>query len=118
MTKPLDLAAIKERAEKATLGPWLSSDADKKRGKRVIVVKQGALAAVHCDEDSFFHDPHGKANAAFIAASRTDIPALVAEVERLGQIMKQAKKLSRQGGEWTSQYTLCEELTRILNGGE
>jgi len=64
------LNAIKERAEKVTLGPWeLDTDDNgiwNKGGKNYL--GQVTLST---------------ADAKFIAASREDIPQLVAEVERL-----------------------------------
>ena len=72
-----ELAAIEELAKKATPGPWFNNGGinpaicaslPKKANKKIVSWNrfQGNLA-----------DPK------FIAASRTDIPALVAEVRRL-----------------------------------
>lgn len=82
MNKPLDLSAIKARAEAATPGPW--SDlcyivyAQTKPGSTFDI----PLADASLDECPFSHD-QCEANAQFIAHARTDIPALIAEVERL-----------------------------------
>ena len=74
-----ELAAIRERAEKATPGPWFGEGAE--------VFTRG--------DASFNWIPtiyHGRSpeqcrqqeqDAAFIAHARTDIPALLAQVERL-----------------------------------
>lgn len=63
------LTAIKERAEKATHGPW---NADI---YTIYSEKDGHIAEVV--DDNQFNNMH------FIAHARQDIPALVAEVERL-----------------------------------
>ena len=71
----LDLGPIKAREAPATAGPWQPFDAE------------GALLS-HCyahvtgDPDSFWRG-NTKADGIFIAHARQDIPALVAEVERL-----------------------------------
>ena len=65
----LDLAAIKARCAAATPGPWRLS-----RSEEII-----------CGDDMYLIDGGGIApsDAEFIAAARTDVPALVAEVVRL-----------------------------------
>lgn len=76
-----DLQAIRARCEAATLGPWecgkylggagyLHRKADNLRG----ITQLGCIA-------NFFINP--TANVAFCAAARTDIPALLTEVERV-----------------------------------
>lgn len=68
----LDLDAIQERADNASEGPWIVylgdtwyvHSADYSEG----------VAAISGEHDG---------NAIFIAAARTDVPALVAEVRRL-----------------------------------
>ena len=61
----LDLEAIKARCELATPGPWEARDGYVWRGDTSLA---GTLRP---------------ADASFAAAARTDVPALVAEVERL-----------------------------------
>lgn len=83
------LAEIKARAEAATPGPWepfewYHSD-------------DGGWAAVgphHVDVDGYEPDEPGSLiheratlDAAFISAARTDVPDLVAEVERLRELI-------------------------------
>jgi len=75
------LNAIKERAEKATPGPWFFDVGRKERlDCRPAVIE-------HFDYDhgeSFIHgDIADITDAEFIANAREDVPALVAEVERL-----------------------------------
>lgn len=64
-----DLQAIRMRAEAATPGPWVKdNDSPIVRGPEMILYDEGG----HSDPD-----------ADFIAAARTDVPALLAEVDRL-----------------------------------
>jgi len=61
------LNAIKERAAKATPGPWRSA----------------GLYGVRTQNDEALSIPLRPEDATFIAYAREDVPALVAEVERL-----------------------------------
>lgn len=65
-----ELQAIKKRAENATEGPWHTP-------MRLILGKDGYVA-----------NTSRIADADFIAASRQDIPKLVAEVERLRKALE------------------------------
>ena len=70
----MNLEQIKRRAEKATAGPWAVEGGqvmNETRGYAVCLI--GDYAAGANDE----------ADAAFIAAARSDVPALVARVEEL-----------------------------------
>lgn len=74
-----ELAAIEERADAATPGPWRIS---RLRDGSDLVMSDGAPAGVVADcrdERGFNGDP----DATFIAAARSDVPALLAEVRRL-----------------------------------
>lgn len=90
---PEQLAAIKARADKATAGPWEVNDNRVARpypfftfcvaltddnGVRYYVRSTPEVGSA---EDDF----------AFIAHARTDVPALVAEVERLRKVEAAAK---------------------------
>lgn len=72
----LDLAPILARADAATEGPWRLQTAacDHPDADNHSAIKGGGALVVACAED---------ADATFIAAARTDIPALVSEVTRL-----------------------------------
>lgn len=79
----LDLDAIRQRAEEATPGPWgvhgdygLWSD-----GAGVWVMQDDCLPG----------GTLGGADAEFIARARTDVPALLAEVERLTRERDEAR---------------------------
>lgn len=71
-----ELQAIKARAEAATLGPWTAETV-------------GPCSCGQCPAHvNVFAGPHqwpkiNPPDAEFIAHARTDVPALVAEVERL-----------------------------------
>lgn len=80
----LDLDAIEARANAATAGPWVQ---DLESFGHADVYTQDASmfgGTVHTHDDPY---PRGGFNpaedAAFIAAARQDVPALVAEVRRL-----------------------------------
>lgn len=68
----LDLTAIKKRIEAASAGPWTAADDGLVWATRLGDPVSGSVEI----ED-----------AEFIAAARTDIPALVAEVERLRRLL-------------------------------
>jgi hypothetical protein len=72
-TNKLDLTAIRKRAESATEGPWEwdeSSNCIDAPGFEVCI-------------DAMNHD------AEFIAHARQDVPALIAEVERLRESLEE-----------------------------
>lgn len=78
--KPLDLAPIKARAEAATPGPWIVSCRE--------LMREGETLIAHmCGQDVLGKSPNaacvGSYDQVFIAHARQDIPALIAEVERL-----------------------------------
>lgn len=73
MTSELDLEAIRSRAAAATPGPWEAT-----RTYPFLVLQSGGESAISVNLAT---DP--EPDAAFIAHAREDIPALVAEVERL-----------------------------------
>ena len=75
---PERLAEIRARAEAATEGPWGRHPAPKGRGQRVTN-KDGATLFVNERPGQM----RARVDATFIAAARTDVPELVAEVERL-----------------------------------
>ncbi len=83
---PDELAAIEARANAATPGPW-TEHADGSlppdpRKIRYVRAPNGAAIASFLRTQGL--DPHeALMNGVFIAAARTDVPALVAEVRRL-----------------------------------
>src|SRR5262245_26742525 len=83
------LAAWRKLAEEATEGPWRLDSA--KRFEFREPDDPGDQALVGGDDTCpgivWEHGPTGTANAAFIAAARTAVPALLDEVERLGALL-------------------------------
>lgn len=89
-----ELQAIKERAEKATLGPW---KADKCGGgvktehpeaQEVSGYWGGSHNGVcNLNDGEYIENSNDKHDAEFIANARQDIPNLLAEVERLNAII-------------------------------
>lgn len=74
MLSPADLAAIRARANAASPGPWRALGSD-----RDILGPEGPVwTQVIVSTDVVFIE-----DAAFIAASRVDVPVLLDEVERL-----------------------------------
>jgi hypothetical protein len=84
----LDLAAIRERASKATPGPWEIGMLTDTRLPGVMSVQCDGSGPVILEMTGWArigerdHDEAGE-TAAFIAHARTDVPALINEVERL-----------------------------------
>jgi hypothetical protein len=80
-----ELAAIKQRAEKATPGPWFAHGAtvspDPASDHHGWPPDPQCLAALNDGE--YVANPNAGADAEFIAAARGDVPALLAEIERL-----------------------------------
>lgn len=114
---PQQLAAIKARADKATAGPWVFGPFGggvmlyRAAGTRPIVldaVREGTQWAtfrlrdhdrcvmVKCDRNGPTYQIEHP-DAEFIAQARTDVPALVAEVERLRGIEAAAKDMLNFG---------------------
>ena len=82
----LDLAAIRARADRATPAPW------KLWGMSVLAdpVGDSNLDTAILVANTTFRDAQGRPrtnDADFIAAARSDVPALLAEVERLTRIV-------------------------------
>lgn len=97
----LDLEAIKARAAAATEGPWEAVTCHESEQKTRSEYVRGALLEPDAPASGLWmtwkpdsltvgnltamtgDGPHGEADAEFIAHAREDIPALVAEIERL-----------------------------------
>lgn len=67
----IDLNAIKKRAEHATEGPWYFTEFDRYHISPDI------------EDGMEIAEAYAEHDAAFIAHARQDVPALIAEVERL-----------------------------------
>lgn len=73
------LNAIKERVAKATPGPWEYDEEDRGIWNKGALNYLGTVTLSHID-------------AEFITHAREDVPALVAEVERLQKRLEQTEK--------------------------
>lgn len=85
MTEPVDVAAIRARAEAATEGPWKlwngwGPTRDGLMGFERMGPESGGRVFRHDAQQDLYAT---QADAEFIAAARTDVPALCDEVERL-----------------------------------
>lgn len=89
----LDLDAIKARVDAATPGPWISGDRYRPGGLHPWEVVIGDYPVLEIEDSD-----QGRADAQFLAHTRDDVPALLAEVERL-----KANQMP-DGGEWTWLY--------------
>jgi hypothetical protein len=83
------LDAIKARAEAATPGPWIAKT---NRHPQCNGEPWGWISGAK--ENTTWSGRRGKANAEFIAHARTDIPDLIAEVERLEAELEATKQVN------------------------
>lgn len=88
MTQPLDLAAIQAREQAATDGPWMADGPEILVGTPDDLTRGSTWIGETCNVAL---PGLGAANAAFLAAARTDVPALLAEVTRLRAALTTAK---------------------------
>lgn len=79
-----ELDAIEKRAGAATLGPWRIRRPDHDSPEGPTLVEGPYFLRAHVESPDFAHDT--RPDAEFIAAARSDVPALVAEVRRLRAI--------------------------------
>ncbi|WNO29677.1 hypothetical protein [Bacillus phage SDFMU_Pfc] len=103
---PEQLNAIEERVVKATPGPWIVEESR----------YEGRFNAASVDEN--YDLPAclmGIEDAEFVTHAREDVPALIAEVERLHEVIKGATVVSNQAkGLVKENKRLREALTQIL----
>lgn len=96
-TAPLDLAAIRARAEAARRGEWLHVQRLDGRGEvhydTVLIgdSESQETAPLAYDADGKEAD-FVEADAVFVAHAHSDVPALVAEVERLRAGLRDARR--------------------------
>lgn len=105
-----ELEAIRKRAEQATEGAWeMDITDDGNTMEFSVTFDVDNYAAIMCDSvlDSL-------ATADFIANARTDIPKLLAEVDRLND------KVAYYLDEMERRQKLYDDLTRkqAINGGD
>lgn len=96
---PINVAALNALCDAATPGPWeIADEIDGWRRGRRTVVKAGVPGGasrkrvVTVDQTRDHHDKDAEDNVAFIAAARTALPALLAEVERLQAALVATRK--------------------------
>lgn len=87
---PAELAAIRERAEAATPGPWTERRNDDEDNDFLYSI-DGADGQPIVKADCGVYPPD-KEDATFIAAARSDVPALLDEVERLERDLRRAPR--------------------------
>ncbi len=85
----LDLDAIRQRAEAASPGPWAVNPVN---GYQVKLNNGTGFLVAHTHR---LTDNKDLRDAEFIAHAREDIPALVAEVERLRNELSAARRYGR-----------------------
>ena len=79
---PERLAEIREREQAATRGPWNVTE-DRELLTRWVSSEDGAL-----DIGFGYVGNRTQDDAAFVAAARTDVPALLAEIDRLTALLE------------------------------
>ena len=80
MTQPLDLDAIEARATAATPGPWCTDSWEIYQGTKYEPGLSAWIGETCRGTSSLEQD---RADAAFVAAARTDVPAMAAEIRQL-----------------------------------
>lgn len=92
--QPLDLDAIRERADAATPGPWWPWHRGQYVGWEIAVGEPDEDGRPTARLPDDMRTDIGRAeDARFIAAARTDVPALVDEVERLRAVADAASAI-------------------------
>jgi len=138
---PERLADIEARAAKATEGPW-ETDATENEGNygsgddcvsgfssyevtspsgRICDTLNSDVAMVYEEYDEFgctAFDEVGMANMEFIAASRQDVPALVAEVRRLKEAQQwQPIETAPKDGQYILAYPCLAGIPLVITWG-
>jgi hypothetical protein len=92
-----ELEAIRNRTEAATPGPWYAEDGT----KHPLVTRPFMLIYPPDEEDAdtggwVFGEISGQSDAEFIAHARQDVPKLLAEIERLKNVLNYIHELSAE----------------------
>lgn len=92
---PVDLDQLEALANAATQGPWhVHEEGFGRLGRPTVYATDEELRYIANCRDLPTHEDHAptddRANARFIAAARTAVPALIAEVRRLRAAAKEA----------------------------
>lgn len=92
------LAQIKAEADAATPGPWVGDDGSNEVFTIADEAVGGLIAEVNWDHQTGAHHPD--ADAAFIASSRTTVPALVGALKAVIDLADQFTQGDSMGREW------------------
>lgn len=95
-----DIDAIRKRVDAATPGPWVTGDRIGLESWQAVLSPTGRMVGLDWDQS-------GKADAAFIASAREDVPALLAVIDHLKEkhagalalAMRRGEEISRLHGE-------------------
>ncbi len=92
-----ELNEIEERAAKATPGPWFHN----KSGSIIYPVQGDTNGHQLIQASNSYYDPGWSIDADFIANARTDVPDLLAEVERLTAENARLRAMAQDTCTWT-----------------
>jgi hypothetical protein len=113
MTQPLDLDTIEARTNAATPGPWCTDAWEIYQGTEY----QPGLSAWIGETCRGTSTPEqDRADAAFIAAARTDIPALLDQVRRLTAALEQIRHLHKDSP--MGPCPICIDADAAAAGGD
>ena len=121
MTLPPGLQAVRERADKATAGPWAAEKRETSCGYAWHIDPIGACLYVDtrggvCNPD--MDDATAKANAELLADSRTDVPALLDLIETLAGAAEHLRNTDgHEGVDWdaSENFKAQQELDAALD---
>ncbi|MBS4195388.1 hypothetical protein [Lederbergia citri] len=106
-----EIETIRKRAEAATEGPWFHTNYHVATKPEVHGGYPPNSASICETCDGEYIENYNKADAEFIAHARTDIPKLLAEIERLRSIIKDIRECS-------DIETAVSELTKVALGDD
>ena len=105
-----DLAQIRRRCDAAAPGPWKAEKGDPQWGSigyEVLGVEKGDCNCPDSDIPAMLADEE---DAIFIAHAREDVPRLLAEVERLRNIMSDIAAIAADHDGMTTVQGLCSVI--------
>ncbi len=89
----LDLTGIRAREQAASIGPWKSGSVTSgHQPTGEVILARAADAGPGMETLAHFAAPAAVADARFCAHARTDIPELLAEVDRLRAMLAEATR--------------------------
>lgn len=113
--EPLDLAPIKKRDAQATAGPWFFKVQTARRVEPDGSVMIGAVAPGHQIRARPPGGSFPSSDGEFIAHARADVPALIAEIERLRALASASASPQAKGEEWQPSDDATAELLAGLD---